>query len=233
MPRIFNSNLWKRLQSFLTFFKGLIVNHRASLLLLLIGVYLPLQVFGELAEDVWENEGGFRWDVPILLAIHSTARPSLDVFASTLTKFGVFWGVFPVASAIAIALFIRRRWRSLIYLITTLLGSIIINRTAKILLHRVRPHLWESPAPEFDYGFPSGHAMSSMTLVAVLVILTWGSRWRWLVIIAGSLFVLAIGWTRLYLGVHYPSDILAGWTASVAWAVGVSLLIKPNSRHRG
>jgi undecaprenyl-diphosphatase len=226
MPRIFNN--WKRLQPFLTFFKRLIVNHRASLLLLLIGVYLPLQVFGELAEDVWENEGGFRWDVPILLAIHSTARPSLDIFASTLTKFGVFWGVFPVASAIAIALFMRRRWRSLIYFITTLLGSIIINRTAKVLLHRVRPHLWVSPAPEFDYGFPSGHAMSSMTLVAVLVILTWGSRWRFPVIIAGSLFVLAIGWTRLYLGVHYPSDILAGWTASVAWAVGVSLLIKPN-----
>ncbi|MBW4448325.1 MAG: phosphatase PAP2 family protein [Spirirestis rafaelensis WJT71-NPBG6] len=231
MPRISNFN-WKHLQSFLTFFKRLIVTHRRSLLLLLIGVYLPLQVFGELAEDVWENEGGFRWDVPILLAIHSTAQPQLDVFAATLTKLGVFWGVFPVASAIAIALFIRRRWRSLIYLITTLLGSIIINRTAKVLLHRVRPHLWQSPAPEFDYGFPSGHAMSSMTLVAALVILTWGSRWCWLVIVAGSLFILAIGWTRLYLGVHYPSDILAGWTASVAWAVGVSLLIKPWGRHR-
>ncbi|MGI8502457.1 MAG: phosphatase PAP2 family protein [Hassallia sp.] len=231
MPKSFNSNLWKRLQSLLTYSKQLIVKHRASLLLLLIGVYLPLQVFGELAEDVWENEGGFRWDVPILLAIHSTARPELDVFASTFTKVGVFWGVFPVASIIAIALFMRRRWHRLIYLITTLLGSIIINRTAKVLLHRVRPHLWESPAPEFDYGFPSGHAMSSMTLVAALVILTWGSRWRWVVIIAGSVFVLAIAWTRLYLGVHYPSDILAGWTASVAWAVGVSLLIKPWGRQ--
>jgi len=231
MSKIFN-NLWKRLQSFLNFFKQLLVTYRASLLLLLIGVYLPLQVFGELAEDVWENEGGFSWDVPIWLAIHSTARPELDVFAIAFTKLGVFWGVFPVASASAIALFIRRRWRSLIYLITTLLGSIIINRTAKVLLHRVRPHLWGSPAPEFDYGFPSGHAMSSMTLVAALVILTWGSRWRWLVIIAGSVFVLAIGWTRLYLGVHYPSDILAGWTASVAWAVGVSLLIKRWGNHR-
>jgi len=231
MPKSFNSH-WKRLQSFLTFFKRLLVTYRASLLLLLMGVYFPLQIFGELAEDVWENEGGFSWDVPILLAIHSTARPQLDVFASTFTKLGVFWGVFPVASAIAIGLFIRRRWRSVIYLITTLLGSIIINRTAKVLLHRVRPHLWNSPAPEFDYGFPSGHAMSSMTLVAALVILTWGTRWRWLVIIAGSVFVLAIAWTRLYLGVHYPSDILAGWTASVAWAVGVSLAIKPWGNHR-
>ncbi|OUL19659.1 phosphatase PAP2 family protein [Nostoc sp. 106C] len=224
---MFNSAFWRYFQSFLAFLKHLIVRRRASLLLLLIGVFLPLQIFGELAEEVWENEGGFAWDVPILIAIHSTARPQIDVFASTLTKLGVFWGVFPLATAIALFLFIRRRWRELAYFVTTLLGSILINRTAKTLLHRVRPHLWESPAPEFDYGFPSGHAMSSMTLVAALVILTWGSRWGILVLITGGLFVLAIGWTRLYLGVHYPSDILAGWTASVAWATGVSLLIKP------
>lgn len=68
--------------------------------------------------------------------------------------------------------------------------------------------------------------MSSMTLVAALVFLTWNTRWRWRVLILGSLFVLAIGWTRLYLGVHYPSDVLAGWTASVAWAVGVNLLLR-------
>ncbi|MBW4614953.1 MAG: phosphatase PAP2 family protein [Desmonostoc vinosum HA7617-LM4] len=224
---MFNFDFLRYLQSFLTFVWHIIKTYRASLLLLLIGVFLPLQVFGELAEEVWENEGGFPWDVPILLAIHSTSKPQLDVFASTLTKLGVFWGVFPVASAIAFSLFIRRRWRQFSYLIITLLGSIVINRTAKILLHRVRPHLWESPSPEFDYGFPSGHAMSSMTFVATLVILTWGSRWCWLVAILGGLFVLAIGWTRLYLGVHYPSDILAGWTASIAWATGVSLLIKP------
>jgi undecaprenyl-diphosphatase len=225
---MFNSNLWKLLQSFLKFLKQLLIAHWRSLLLLLIGVYLPLQVFGELAEEVWENEGGFPWDVPILLAIHTTAEPRLDVFASTLTKFGVFWGVFPVAAMISLVLLLRRRWRSLAYLLPTLLGSIVINRTAKVLLHRVRPHLWSSPAPELDYGFPSGHAMSSMTLVAALVILTWGSRWLWPVLIFGGLFVLAIGWTRLYLGVHYPSDILAGWMASVAWAVGVSLLIRPH-----
>ncbi|MDZ7960499.1 MAG: phosphatase PAP2 family protein [Aulosira sp. DedQUE10] len=229
---MFNTAFWRYFQSFIAFLWHLILLRRASLLFLLIGVFLPLQIFGELAEEVWENEGGFAWDVPILLAIHSTAQPQLDIFASTLTKLGVFWGVFPVASAIALALFIRRRWRKLAYFLTTLLGSIIINRTAKVLLHRVRPHLWESPAPEFDYGFPSGHAMSSMTLVAALVILTWGSRWGMLVLIAGGIFVLAIAWTRLYLGVHYPSDILAGWTASIAWAIGVSMLIKPYRTKR-
>jgi len=223
---MFNARLWQLLQSFFRFVQQLLMTHWRSLLLLLLGVFLPLQVFGELAEDVWENEGGFPWDVPVLLAVHSTANPQLDVVVTMLTKLGVFWGVFPIATVTALLLFNRRRWRSLTYLIVTLLGSIIINRTAKVLLHRVRPHLWESPAPEFDYGFPSGHAMSSMTLVAVLVILTWGSRWRWLVLIVGTIFVLVIGWTRLYLGVHYPSDILAGWMVSVGWAVGVSLIIR-------
>ncbi len=225
---MFNSDLQQLFQPFLKFLKYLFITHWRSLLLLFVGVYLPLQGFGELAEEVWENEGGFPWDVPILLAVHSTAQPRLDVFASILTKFGVFWGVFPIASVIVLVFLLRRKWRSLAYLVTTLLGSIVINRTAKVLLHRVRPHLWESPSPEFDYGFPSGHAMSSMTLVAALVILFWGSRWCWLVLICGSLFVLAIAWTRLYLGVHYPSDILAGWMASVAWAIGVSLLIRPH-----
>jgi len=218
--------------SFLSFLKRRLITHWRSLLVLLFGVFIPLQIFGTLAEDVWENEGGFPWDVPILLSIHATSQQQLDVFASILTKLGVFWGVFPVATAIALVLLVQRKWRSLAYLIPTLLGSIIINRTAKVLLHRVRPHLWESPAPELDYGFPSGHAMSSMTLVAALVILTWGTRWLWLVVILGGLFVVAIGWTRLYLGVHYPSDILAGWMASIAWAVGVSLLIRPHATRR-
>jgi undecaprenyl-diphosphatase len=222
------SDLWKLPLSFLNFFKQLLIAHWRSLLLLLIGVYLPLQVFGLLAIEVWEHEGGFPWDVPILMAIHLTAQTQLDVFATTLTKLGSFWTGLPVVSAIALVLLLRRRWRSLTYLLTTTLGSTIINRTAKEIMHRVRPQLWDSLSPEFDYAFPSGHAMTSMTLVAALVILTWGSPWCWLVLIFGSLFVVAIGWTRLYLGVHFPSDILAGWMVSVAWAIGVSLLIKPH-----
>jgi membrane-associated phospholipid phosphatase len=221
------SRLWKLLQFFFKFLKKLLISHWRSLLLLLLGVYLPFEGFGELAEEIWENEGGFPWDVPILLAIHSTASPQLDNVAATLTKLGVFWGVFPMAIITGIVLFLRRRWRSLSFLVVTSVGSIIINQTTKVLLHRARPHLWESPAPEFDYGFPSGHAMSSMTFVAILVILTWNSWWRWLVLTVGSIFVLAIGWTRLYLGVHFPSDILAGWMASIAWTFGVSLIIRP------
>ena len=221
-------DFWKLLKSFSNFLKKLLSDRWRSLLMLLIGVTLPLLVFGTLAMVVLENKGGFPWDEPILLAVHQTTQPQLNVFVETLTKFGVFWGVFPVVTMTSVILLYQRKWRSLAYLLITIPGSHFINYTAKGLLHRVRPHLWDSLSPEFDYSFPSGHAMSSMTLVAVMVILTWETRWRWLILTFGSLFVVAIGWTRLYLGVHFPSDILAGWMVSLAWSIGVSLILRPH-----
>ena len=208
------------------FVKSLFATHWRSLLLLFIGVYLPLQAFAVIAVKVWQHEGIFPWDVPILQAIHATAKAQLDFFAITLTKFGSIRIVFPIVGAIALVLGWLKKWRSLTYLVTTTVGSAIINYTAKILFHRLRPQLWESSARPLDYAFPSGHSMTSMTLVAALAILAWGSSWCWLILTVGSLFVLGIGWTRLYLGVHFPSDILAGWMLSIAWTIGVSLILR-------
>ncbi|MBE9038915.1 phosphatase PAP2 family protein [aff. Roholtiella sp. LEGE 12411] len=216
-------------QSLIEFVQKLLIIYWRSLVLLFVGIYLPLQIFGLLALEVQQKEGSFPWDLPILVTIHSLAQPQLDVFATILTKLGSFWTLLPIVSIIALILLLQRRWRSLTYLLITTAGSAIINRTAKEFWHRVRPHLWDSVAPEFDYSFPSGHAMTSMTLIAILVVLTWGSTWRWLVLILGGLFILAIGWTRLYLGVHFPSDIIAGWMVAIAWAIGVNLIIKPDS----
>lgn len=219
-------------QKFLRFFQSLLnywqINFFASLLLVLLGVLLPFLIFGTLAEEVWENDGGFSWDVPILLAVHQMTQPPIDTFAIYFTKLGVFWGVIPIAIAIAVLLCIKHQWRRLTYFLSVLIGSTIINRTVKLLLHRVRPHLWLSPAPELDYGFPSGHAMASMTLVTALVILSWKTPYRKWILSFGSLFVLLIAWSRLYLGVHFPSDILAAWTVSIAWSIAVSLLLKVN-----
>ena len=223
------SNPLKFVQSFFSFLKQLLSSRWRSLLMLLIGVYLPLQVFGLLAVEVWENKGGFFWDVPILMTVHKTAQPQLDVVAVTLTKFGSISIVYPIVTAIALVFLFYKRWRSLSYLYIVMVGSSLISYTTKIIMHRARPHLWESfYPPELDYAFPSGHAMTSMALVAALVILTWGSFWCWPILMSGSLFVVGIAWTRLYLGVHFPSDILAGWMVSIAWAFGVSLLIKPH-----
>ncbi|MEA5576862.1 phosphatase PAP2 family protein [Anabaena sp. UHCC 0451] len=210
------------------FVKNFLFSRWRFLLLILMGVYLPLQVVEILAVRIWQNKGGFIWDVPILMAIHSTANPRLDIIAVVLTKWGSFWTALPVLSAVSIILLRKRRWRRLTYILITALGSLIINRIAKELMHRVRPQLWVSKAPEFDYSFPSGHAMTSMTLVVILVVFTWYRPWRWLVLTLGSLYLLLIAWTRLYWGVHFPSDILAGWMVALAWAIGVSLIIRPN-----
>ncbi|KAF3886138.1 MULTISPECIES: phosphatase PAP2 family protein [Nostocales] len=217
-------------QSFFNFFKALLAARWQSLLLLLIGIYLPLQIFGLLAIAVWESKGGFPfpWDVPILIAVHSTATAQLDAIAVVLTQFGSSKFMFPAIGFLGLLLLLLQRWRSLTFLLTTTIGSAIINRTAKEFMHRIRPHLWDSLAPELDFSFPSGHSMMTMTLVATLVVLTWGTLWSWAVLIAGSFFVIAIGWTRLYLGVHFPSDILAGWMVSIAWVIGVSLIIRPH-----
>lgn len=201
--------------------------HRIAIVLLLLGVLLPLYGFGQLAEEIWEREDGFPWDVPLLLWIHTHAQPQIDFWASRLTRLGGFWGVTGFSALVVLLLGFEKRWRFLTYFVVTMLGNGLINRIAKAALHRVRPHLWQSPAPEYDYGFPSGHAMGSMALVAALVILTWRSRWRWWTVGLGSIYVLMIAWTRLYLGVHYPSDVVAGWLAAIAWAVGVRLLLPP------
>ncbi|MEH2282763.1 MAG: phosphatase PAP2 family protein [Nostoc sp.] len=214
-------------QSPLDFLKNLLIARWRSLLLLLIGVYLPLQAFEILTVKIWQNQAGLPWDVPILLAVHSTVNPQLDVLAVTLAIIGLPWTAIPILGAIALILLLQKRWRSLAYLLTASAGSVIINRTAKELMHRVRPQLWLSIAPESSFAFPSAHAMTSITLVAILLFLTWATPWRWLVLIFGSLYVIVMAWCRLYLGVHFPSDILAGWMVGLGWTIGVSLIIKP------
>lgn len=200
-----------------------------SLALLILGSYLPLLMFVGLAVQVCQHREGLLGDVSILQAVHGMAQPILDRIALGLTALGVWWGVLPVSLAIAGVLAYRSNWRSFLYLGLTLFGSAILNRSAKLLFHRERPHLWDGVPHKFDYAFPSGHAMSSLAFAIVLVALMWNTRWRWLAIVGGGLFVVTIGWTRVYLGVHYPSDILGGWMLELAWSLGTILLIPPES----
>ncbi|WP_088888849.1 phosphatase PAP2 family protein [Leptolyngbya ohadii] len=197
------------------------------LLLLFFGVYLPLQAFIVLALKIWQLEGGFAWEVPLLMTIHDTTTPTLDRLALIFTQFGSVKTIGPIACLIAGGLFFQKRWRSLVYLAMTLLGCGAINLAAKAHWHRLRPHLWEGHILPTDFSFPSGHAMTSMAFAIVLMVLAWRSRWRSAVVALAIGYVVTIGWTRLYLGVHYPSDILAGWMLAIAWAIGISLFVKP------
>jgi undecaprenyl-diphosphatase len=187
---------------------------------------------------VGENASGLPWDLLILSAIHSTWQPQLETLAIILTSIGIFPRIGLLVIPVILTLGYQKKWRSLLYLVLTLLGSGIISISTKIFFHRMRPSLFESSYPlPGDFSFPSGHALLSMTFVITLVILTWETKWRWLVISLGGLFALAIAWTRLYLGVHFPSDILGGWFLAITWSIFSSLLFNihqfnPISNHQ-
>ncbi len=206
--------------------------HRWQLFSLFVAVLLPLYLFGALAEDVVERES-FSLDDPLLLYAHSLATPTWDAVMLLLSRLGYQWGVVPLDVTILLALLFRRLRRDSLFFGLSVIGAAILNQTAKVLFGRDRPKLWPSVAPEPTFSFPSGHAMGSAALVTALVVLLWPTRWRYPMLLLGSIFVLLVSLSRIYLGVHYPSDILAGWAASFAWVMGLSSILygrlgKPN-----
>lgn len=187
---------------------------------------VSLTVFLLIAVGLWVNSGIWPGDREILEFLHRTETSNLDRFAETFTVLGIKGGVIPVSILVGFGLSLRRQWQVLLAWASMGLGSTGIGILSKLLWHRARPHFWESfYAYPKDFSFPSGHAIASMTLVMALLLLTWSTRWRWLVLTLGGLFVVGIGWTRLYLGVHYPSDVLAGWMLAIAWVTGVRLFL--------
>lgn len=210
MPRL--SRLWQ-----------MIVRRKWQLLTLFVAVLLPLLLFGQLAYEVLEGEP-FVFDEPILLYAHSLASPAWDTVMLLFSRLGYGGGVVPFAIVLWLVLLAWRRLRDCLVFGLSVGGAGLLNRVAKAFFGRERPKLWESVAPETTLSFPSGHAMGSMALIAVLVVLLWPTRWRNLMLILGAVFVVMVGLSRIYLGVHYPSDVLAGWVASFAWVMGVSIL---------
>lgn len=79
---------------------------------------------------------------------------------------------------------------------------------------------------ETTYSFPSGHTMAAMSIAAPLVILAWNTRFRWPTLVVAAIYVVAVGATRVYLGAHFPSDVLAGWCLTVLWVSAVVMVVR-------
>ena len=188
------------------------------------GVLLPLWLFAELADEVHEMEA-LVFDDALLLQLKAWASPAADRLFVWISLAGYRYGVIPVDVVLALALLGMRRWREAAFAIVAFAGSALLNIATKALFQRQRPSLWESIAPESTFSFPSGHAMGSMTLAMVVVLLAWGTRWRWPALVLAFAFTGLVGVSRLYLGVHYPSDVLGGWAAGLAWTAGVYLVL--------
>ena len=196
------------------------------LVLLFAGVLLPLWLFAELADEVHGMEA-LVFDDALLLQIKAWASPAADRFFVWISLAGYRYGVIPVDIMLSLALLAGRRWREAAFAIVAFTGSALLNIATKAFFQPERPALWESIAPETTFSFPSGHAMGSMTLAAVVVLLAWRTRWRWPALAIASAFAGLVGLSRLYLGVHYPSDVLGGWAAGLAWSAGVYLVLNP------
>lgn len=187
--------------------------------------------FTELAEQVMDHSTQ-SLDVAILQRINTLSDPGLDGFFVFITDLS---GpvVVPILALLLAAWFIwKNEAYNAIYLFLILGGTFLVNTALKLYYQRVRPNLWSLLVEESSYSFPSGHAMISMALALSLIVLLFYSRLRWPAILIGTGYVLLIGFSRLYLGVHYPSDIVGGWLASMVWSAVVTGIMMRNNKFR-
>jgi membrane-associated phospholipid phosphatase len=198
--------------------------HGWRMMLWFVCLLLPLWGFASLVGE-YHEKAAFPFDAPILNTLHHWATPTLDRFFILITRLGYIWAVVPLDVVLLVFLVLRRRFRDGLFFGIAVIGSAILNIAAKNYFARTRPDLWVSLMPETTYSFPSGHAMGSITLAFAMILLCWPTRSRWLVVFGALVFVILVGISRVYLGVHYPSDILAGWTAAIAWTFGMYLLV--------
>ncbi|HHW4680380.1 MAG TPA: phosphatase PAP2 family protein [Xylella taiwanensis] len=191
---------------------------------LFFGVLLPLALFVVLAVRVYERKS-FFFDLPLLYWMRALASPDLDTFFVTVTEQGYRYGVVLTDASIVLMLLGRRYWHAASFAVLSLVGSRFLNIGAKHFFQRERPDLWEAIVPAHGFSFPSAHAMDSMTMVAVLIALLWDIRWRGVLMVLGGMFVLLLSISRIYFGVHYPSDIFGGWSLALVWVAGLYLLM--------
>ena len=131
-----------------------------------------------------------------------------------------------IVSVIIVAFLIYKKlyYRALLMLVAVG-GAGLLNLILKGMFERTRPDLWIHLVDEKSFSFPSGHAMASSAFAFAVIALLWGSKWQPIAIGAGVLYVFFVGFSRLYLGVHFPTDVIAGWALSLAWVSVVTGLI--------
>ncbi|MFJ7724793.1 phosphatase PAP2 family protein [Neobacillus sp. NPDC097160] len=162
-----------------------------------------------------------NFDSNVIAAIQGLETPWL----TKVMKFFTFVGSTPVVIILSILLIIflykvLHHRLELILFVSAIIGSAVINQVLKQVFHRVRPN-FHRLIDISGFSFPSGHAMNAFTVYVIISFLLWRhipSKWgRGLLICLSAVMILAIGISRIYLGVHYPSDIIGGYLASGFW----------------
>ena len=177
--------------------------------------------FAQLAEHVLAG-GTQAFDVAILQWLHEHQHPFLTQLMVEMTYLGTGTVVIVIVGVSALFLWHTEHKHSARLLLAATIGNILLNGALKLVYHRARPSVFEWQTTAVSSSFPSGHAMSATVVygtVAYLLVRLQKHRWaKTLTLTTAVLLILLICLTRLYLGVHYPSDVLGGIIIGVAWA---------------
>lgn len=188
----------------------------------LVVATLGLWLFGALLDAVLDNATMVQWDAATDAWIHGRVTPvGLSVF-DAITQLGSPAAMGVLALAGAFVLWRQRRRTTLIAWLAAFGGGVLLDEVIKLAVHRKRPVFGASYLHGHSYSFPSGHSMGSLigyVMLLYLLRLHWHPHrvWRRLTAVAVGLMVLAVGVSRVYLGVHYPSDVVGGYAAGAAW----------------
>jgi undecaprenyl-diphosphatase len=190
-----------------------------SLVLAAAGIW----IFAELTEEVVDG-GAHQVDEAILLWINQHSNSRLDRLSLQITAVGNGGAVVVLTLVASAFLWVARQRLAILLLISGVLGADIVNRVLKTTFDRPRPELFVLETPfsrPLSASFPSGHATGAVAFYLVLAYLLGRLGGKgWFRVVANGLavaLVLAIGASRMYLGVHYPSDVLAGWLIGFIW----------------
>ncbi len=189
---------------------------------------LCLWAFVEITDEVLEGSSA-RFDERLLLALRSDGDVSdplgpwwLEDMMRDITALGSVPLLGAMTLVVAGYLLVARRARTAAFLVGSVTGGVIVSLMLKDIFDRSRPDLVPHGAAVFTSSFPSGHSMMSalvwLTIGALLARIQPQKRLKAYVLGAALVMTLLVGFSRVYLGVHWPTDVLAGWTAGAAWA---------------
>lgn len=162
-----------------------------------------------------------RFDLALIAFVQGLESPLMTAVMKGFTWLGTGGPVIIATVVVAWVLYAALGFRKeLLLLFAAGSGSFLLNIGLKLLFRRERPSLHRI-AEAVGYSFPSGHSMAAFSLYGLLVYLLWkhacGGWQKGLLLSVGALLILSVGTSRIYLGVHYPSDVVAGYLASCCW----------------
>ncbi len=194
---------------------------------------LLVWALAKLSREILERES-FAFDTSFLLWFHQLANPTLDNLMVPITQLGNPVFVIPVATlTLGILVGSRRKSAALMFAIACL-GGVILNTGLKLVFTKPRPELWHRLIVETSYSYPSGHALGSMVLYGMIAYLLSQRypKFSSIIYVAAAGLILTICFSRLYLGVHWPTDIMAGLGIGLLWLIVCITMLKLQSLRR-